>query len=72
MGKNKIENKLCIYCIKEEKSKKDSKINKNEGRILALEKPYLNLWFHKKCLKKVENRIVFVQDLIDCGIIKGE
>lgn len=39
---------LCFYCDKEI-------LSTDEKRIVPLDKPYINLWFHRACLDSIEN-----------------
>lgn len=40
--------------------------------MVALEKPYLNLFFHRDCLKKVEDMFCFLTENVDKWYNIGE
>lgn len=47
--------KYCIYCLHEGKNKKLSEIKKDDAYMIGLDRPYINLWFHRKCKNKIKD-----------------
>ena len=53
--------KECLYC----------RVNNKDGNItgkykqVAIEVPYINIYFHVKCYNLIENMSKFLQDTVD-------
>lgn len=49
-----FENKKCFVCKK--------KLNSFEGVfMLGLDRPYVNLWFHKVCFNEIDNLLSYLK-----------
>ena len=46
MRKGKLEERECLHCLATGKS-----ISSNLWFMVAVERPYANLWFHRECYK---------------------
>jgi len=44
--------KECLYCKVNNKKSRDTKF-----RVVALDRPYINLWFHRACLVKLKDTL---------------
>ena len=49
--------KKCFKCGK--------KIKEDNRFMLGLDKPYVNLWFHKACFDKIDNLMEYLNTKID-------
>jgi hypothetical protein len=54
--------RYCLYCLSKGKSKEESEIILGDYQMVAIERPYINLWFHKECYKNINNILLFLQE----------
>lgn len=55
---------VCLYCSKE--------IIKEDYSMVAVEKPYCNLFFHSDCIKKVGDMLCFLTENLEKWYNIGE
>jgi hypothetical protein len=55
----------CLYCIVKEKNY--PKIDKTLANyyMIPIEKPYRNIFFHKECLSKIDNILIFLTENVE-------
>ena len=51
--------KRCFHC--EVNGKNNVKIIGIDYKMVAIERPYINLFFHKKCYENIENMEIYLQ-----------
>jgi hypothetical protein len=52
----------CLYCLVNKEENPEINKNSQDYQLIAIEKPYVNLFFHKECLNKIENIITFLTE----------
>ena len=62
MARKIDKNNYCIYCLSKGKTKKQSQIKSNNKKMIALDRPYINLSFHRKCYNKIDNMEEFLKE----------
>lgn len=56
--------RYCLKCQVEGKSRKKSKIE-GMGKMVALDRPYINLWFHTDCFASIQSNKELVKFLTE-------
>lgn len=55
----------CLYCLNKGETKIKAKIKSGDMKVVGIDRPYINLTFHKKCYKKIKDMYKFAQDTYD-------
>jgi hypothetical protein len=54
--------RYCLYCLSKGKSKEESEIILDNYQMVAIERPYINLWFHGECYRDIKHLPLFLQE----------
>lgn len=54
--------RYCVYCLHKGKSKRVAEVKTKDAYMIGLDRPYINLWFHKKCKNKIKDMYKFLME----------
>ena len=52
----------CLYCLNKGKTRTQARIKSGDKQMIALDRPYINLTFHRKCYNKIPDMEKFLKD----------